>query len=313
MRSKLSMLVLLVAALPAAAQSSGPAESARTLGGYRFIPSSTVEDPFINTSFQNFTGLAYANNVDLHVITVPTDPPTDIFSVRGDFLFVTADFDYQLKVHRRAALTIGGSGASRVGTTGTALLSQGVTALTEIRLGALVELWHNDKLMLTGSVQGDYLSGLFIDFLGFTKDIIEGDYRSAALVRDSDGFSFDAGLRAAWAVNHWSGITAIGQIGGTNIDPYDDELRWRVAANGSVDFGQRGNAPVGLSLSVDYDELTAATITAEYVVGAGVGVHYTGREDLNLALELGWSRAPSRESDVVVYPMKFGLSIRYFF
>jgi hypothetical protein len=134
------------------------------------------------------------------------------------------------------------------------------TALTHIELGALAELWHNDRIMLAGAVEGGFSNGLIVDFVWFAGDIIDGDYRSASLVRQSDGASFGAGLRAASAVSGWGGITAIGQIGGTTIDPYKDELRWRLAANGSVDFGQRGNAPVRLSLSVDYDELTAQTL-----------------------------------------------------
>jgi len=311
MKRKMTMLVLI--ATLAAAPAWGQAEDGRTLGGYRFIPSTSVQDPFINTQFRSFTGMAWANDIKIHSIYIDTDPPTEIFSVRGDFLFVVAEFKYQLKVHPRIALAVGGGGASRVGTTGTALLSQGVTAATDINLTGLVKIWDNDKVMLSGALYYEYYSGLLLDFVGFAEDIAEGDYLGASLVNELIGSSYDAGLRAAWAVGSWGGVTAVGQLGGTTIDTYEDELRWRVAAGGSVDFGQRGNAPVGLSLEFEYDELGAQLVNGEYSAGIGVGVFYTGREDLNLGVELGGSYIPIRDSDIIVRPMGFGMSIHYFF
>ena len=65
--------------LPATAD----ADKGRTLGGYRFIPSSLVEDPFITTHFRNSTGLAFASSVKTPVLIIDSTPPDTLLSFKG--------------------------------------------------------------------------------------------------------------------------------------------------------------------------------------------------------------------------------------
>lgn len=288
-------------------------ESGRSLGGYRFIPVSNVEEPFVTTRFDNFTGLAWASGLEFPLLVIDTDPPDTLLSLGGNFLFVLARFDYRHAVHPRISLVISGSGASRVGTSASALLSQGVTVLTTGRLGAVVEMWRYDRAVVSAALGTTYSDGLIIDFVQFVEDVIDGDYQNAAIVKDASGFSVDGSLRGAWAVNRWAGILAAAGIGYSDVKGLSENLRWRAAVSGTVDFGQRGNAPLGLSLSLDADRLRPQPIQSEYALGIGIGIYYTGREDLNLGLELKGSRLPLENWDKTAYPLSFGATLSYYF
>jgi len=289
------------------------AETGRTLGDYRFIPVTKIEDPFITTHFRSFTGISFASDVNFPIIVIPDNPPDTLLALSGDFLFVVANFDYQHAVHPRVAIHIMGGGASRVGINSEALLSQGVTALTSFQVGAAVELWRNNRVLLTGAVDVGFAEGVVIDFVQYVQDILIGDYLNASIVKEESGGTADASLRAAWALNQWAGILALGQVGYADIGSLSDDTRWRFAANGSVDFGQRGDYPIGVQLSFDVDRLRPQTADVTTAVGIGFGVYYTGREDLNLGLEMEWSRWPLQGWDTVAYPMSYGLALRYYF
>jgi hypothetical protein len=307
------LLVLCVAIAVSARPTVSKAEKGRTLGDYRFIPVSKIEAPFITTHFRNFTGIAFASDVNFPIIVIPDNPPDTLLALNGDFLFVVANFEYQHAVHPRVALHLAAGGASRVGISSEALLSQGVTALTSGQLGAVVELWRNESVLLSAAADLGYVNGLVIDFIQFAKDIIDGNTRNASLVREDNGARGDAGLRVAWAWNQWSGLTGVGQVGFADLGSLSDEVLWRFAASGSADFGQRGNAPVGVQLSLDVDHLKPQTADVKTAIGVGVGVYYTGREDLNLGLEIDWTRWPLQDWDTVVYPVALGMALRYFF
>ena len=300
---------LLIAAMPWAVA----AETGRTLGDYRFVPVSNIDGPFITTRFSNFTGLAWAGGLNLPLLVIETDPPDTLLALNGNFLFIVAEFRYQHAVHPRVAIALSASGVSRVGTSGQALLSQGVTVLKVIDLGGAVELWRNDRVLLSAVLNVGYVDGLVIDFVKFAEDVIEGNIENAAIINTVDGGTVDGGINAAWALNHWAGITGVAHVGSADVEGLSGELRWRLAAAGTVDFGQRGNAPVGVGLSFDVDHLKPSTVETGTAVGVGLGVHYTGRDDLNLGLELRWSRLPLQGWDTTAYPVSFGLALSYYF
>ena len=70
---------------------------------------------------------------------------------------------------------------------------------------------------------------------------------------------------------------------------------------------------MGLALAFDADRLKPGTMGTTTSVGFGLGVYYTGREDLNLGIEIRGSRLPLQNWDTVAYPMSYGLSMFYFF
>jgi hypothetical protein len=305
---------LVAAALLIAVFSSlAAAETGRTLGGYRFVASAAVDDPFIVSRFDSYTGISWASNLSFPLVIIDSEPPDTLASLNGNYLFVVADFNYQNAVHPRVAVRLAGSGVSRIGTSASALLSQGVTALIVIQAGVMVELWRNDKVLLSGFVDGGYVDGMIIDFVQFAEKVVDGDYENASVVITGDGGSVAGGLRTAWAFNQWAGLVGEGDIGYSNAEQLTDEFKWRLAAAGTVDFGQRGNAPVGLALNLEFDRLRPKGFNGEVEASLGLGVYYTGRDDLNLGLEFRKSRLPMKDWDEVSYPASLGLVFSYFF
>ena len=306
-------LVVCVMFLSLISPGTARAETGRTLGGYRFIPSPVVEDPFITTHFRSFTGLMIALDVTFPILVIDDVPPDTLLALNGNFVFVVADFEYQHAVHPRVALFIEGQGASRVGTTGQALLSQGVTVITGGRAGAVVELWRGDNILLSGSAAGGYATTFLVDFVGFAEDVLAGNIENASIIGGIEGGTIDGGLIGAWAVNEWSGINAVGQIGYYGGQFKTVDTRWRLAASGSVDFGQRGGTPVGLQLSFDVDRLVPQVTGNDPAFSIAGGVYYTGRDDFTLGLDVRWTKLPLEDWDFDLAPISFGIALRYYF
>jgi hypothetical protein len=307
--------MLLLTMLPIAETAASEEYGGRTLNGYRFMPSPMVEAPFVTTHFRNYTGLSLALDVNFPLLIIEDVPPDTLLALNGNFVFVVADFDYQYAVHPRIALFASAQGASRVGTTGQALLSQGVTVLTGGRGGALVELWRGNSVVLSGTAAGGYARTFLIDFAGFAEDILAGNIYNASIVRNVEGGTFDVGLNCAWAINEWSGVHALGQFGyfGGQFQDVSDDTRWRVAANGSVDLGQNGGSPVGLQLGFELNRLQPQSTDGGAAFSLGGGVYYTGRDDFNLGLDMRWMNIPLENWDFDLKPFSFGIALHYYF
>lgn len=283
------------------------------LGGYRFLPASQIPDPFITTHFRSSTGLAWASNVDIPVIVLEGTPPDTLLSFEGNFLFITADAEYQHAVNEKVAIRAVGAGASRVGTSGEALISQGVTAAFGGGVGVTAEMWHSDAMLLSGSADLDIGQNLVIDILQFAEDVINKGIGKASILRKHTGVSVNAGLRYAWAINEWSGLTAVGSAGVTSLESRNSHFLWRLGGAYSLDFGQRGGKPIGFLVHLEADQLSQGVLRAGTIIGTGLGVYYTGHEDFNIGFEYNLSRMPLQNWDITVYPSAFTLALRYYF
>jgi len=285
----------------------------RTLGGYRFIPAARISDPFITTHFGNTVGVSVASDINVPVVLLDTTPPDTLFSLQGNLLFVRAVFGFQYAFNPIVTARIRAAGASRVGTSGEAMLSQGVSVLTDFGLGTTIKLWEREDILVSGTADVGSGAGLLVDLVQFAEEVIENGPENASVVRTVDGVLLDAGLSAAWAINHYSGVTATGLLGYHSMETRREDLAWRLATSGSVDFGQNDKAPVGLLLFLDWDNLTVRSAAAGTAFSLGGGVFYTGREDLNLGLEITWSRFTQVTRDVKINPISFDLVLKYFF
>jgi hypothetical protein len=200
-----------------------------------------------------------------------------------------------------------------VGTSGEALLAQGVSALMDVGLGTTVELWRNRRVLLSGLVDLNFGNALFIDLVKFAEDVVEVGPEDASILTTDNGATASGGLGAAWAPNGWSGITVIGQVGYSKIETREDDILWRLAGSGSIDFGQNDKTPVGLLLTFDVDRLRPKSVAGGTAVGIGFGIFYTGHEDLNLGIEGEWSHFPQLARDITINPVSYDLVLRYYF
>ena len=293
--------------------SSSTAQEGRVLGGYRFIPSTTIADPFITTHFRNATGLASTANVDIPLLIFEGPPPDTLLSIEGDFLFISAEAEYSQVVHPKVLVRLAGTGASRVGTSGQSLVSQGVTASFGGGAGTKIELWRSDTMLLSGAADLGFGQNLLIDLLQYAEDVIDNGIEDASILRKETGVILSAGLCYAWALNHWSGITVTGDLGYTNLEGRNQDALWRVGGTYGMDFGQKEKKPIGLLLHLEADRMSQRILQAGTIVDGGLGVYFTGREDFNIGLEYQISRVPLQNWDIVVYPSSFVLALRYYF
>jgi hypothetical protein len=289
------------------------AEEGRVLGGYRFIPTSGLVDPFITQHFRNAIGVSFASDVDVPLIIIEDTPPDTLLSLQGSLMFILVELEYQHVVHRRVALNVLMRGASRVGTSASSLIAQGISATLGWSVGTTVELWHNDSVLLSGIANLDVSRVLLIDLVQFAEDVVAGNTENASLLVTTTGGTFDVGLSAAWAVNPWSGVVGVARAGYADTDQVNTDLVWRLAGAYSMDFGQRGQAPIGLLAKVEADRLNQQVATNNATFSVGVGVFYTGREDINIGAELDWSQLPLINRDIVINPFSINFVLRYFF
>jgi hypothetical protein len=180
-------------------------------------------------------------------------------------------------------------------------------------LGTTIELWRDERVLFSGLVDVGFGNVLLVDLVKFAEDIIAVGPENASILTTDQGASVNAGVAAAWALNHFSGVTVLGELGYSDLKTRTEDLLWRIGGTGSIDFGQRDGAPVGLLVAVDIDHMKAQAARLGTAGTIGLGAFYTGREDLNIGVEAAWSRLPLETRDVTVNPMSFALVLRYFF
>jgi hypothetical protein len=285
----------------------------RQLGGYLFLPSTRVGDPFVTTHFRNSTGLGLAMNVELPLLIIESEAGNDtLLSLNGNTLFVLLDFEYHYAATKRVAFRFAGTGASRVGTGAEAILTQGVTAQAGFNAGTTFLLWNNDRVAVSGVADLNIGNVLRIDLVRFLEDLADFGPRAASLVQQDDGAVMGAGVCAAWALSSWAGIHGSLE-GGYRNTLRSSEGGVTLDVAGSMDFAQRGGTPLGMIFRFDLDTLRIAGDNVGTTLGAGIELLYTGREEFLLGIDLGWQRTPLTEPKVTLNGTQFALTARYYF
>lgn len=128
------------------AQSEAEQTCHRCLNGFRFIPSSVVDEPFATTFFQNSTGGGTAANFTVPVRNLAGDTVT---SLKGNVGFLLVDFDYQQAIARWLALRVSAGGIGRLGTSIPSLVATGVSAAFGAAFGATVPVWTRSNFLVS--------------------------------------------------------------------------------------------------------------------------------------------------------------------
>ena len=200
-------------AAQSAAQSSPPCH--RCLNGFRFVPSSVVDEPFTNTSFQNGTGGGMALDLKVPVRSLAGDT---VNTLTGNIGFFLLDFEYQKSITKWLALRAGVSGIGRLGTSLEALVASGLSAAFGGSIGATVPIWTKPNFLI--SAVGDLRNNKQwqVDPYTFAKDIADSGYTpgaKAVLLASESVNRWSVGLRGAWAIKPWVGLSGVLEPGGT--------------------------------------------------------------------------------------------------
>ena len=285
------------------------AETGRTLGGYTYIPSPTVDTPFITHHFTNTVGFATGNVPERPVLIIDTTPPDTLYSLGGSVLFVVVGLNYQHVLTDRLALFAEGAGASRIGTSGSSLLSQGVTAVTAFELGILGELWRRERVLLSGEAGVGWGSTILISIAQMLEDL--STTGTGSLFNQAQGSTIRAALIGAWTLNHWSGLVARAGAGYSFVEELAENVLWDLSLSWNGDLAQRGDTPVGFTAFADANHNLVTTSETGTSYAFGGGIFYTGRPDAAIGMEMEARRIPLPDDDF--WATAVAVTIRYFF
>lgn len=282
------------------------------LGPHRFIPNPITRDPFPRTYVRNSLGIGTATDLTI-IPKFEISPGDTIGGITGDLLFVLLDFEYQQRIKDWMGFWAQVNISGRLGDGVGALLAEGVTLSTGFEIGWLFRLLESDRIALsvTAQVSNNNVTG--INLLGFLQGVI--DSTNVPLVKKTPIVRGGGGLRFAWVLNPWLGLTATTEIeyGETTDRTKGNSTSGNLSLAASVDFAPLINAPVGVVLAVE--EQFSPDLTLEDVKDSRLGflrVAYSGRRDFIIALDFTAANVPlSSGTSVTVASTK--ISMRYYF
>ena len=291
MRSHLIVTALGLLALSATAEAQSDSTCHRCLDGFRFIPSSVVDDPFATTFFQNSTGGGSATNFKVPVRNLSGDTLT---TLSGNVGFLLVDFEYQQAVAKWLALRLSAGGIGRLGTSIPSLVASGVSAAFGAAFGATVPIVTRSNFIV--SAVADYRSNTQydVDPFGFARQVADSAYdpesKSGALLSSYPVNRWSVGVRGAWALAPWIGVSGELEPGGAHQNSENKSLTTYGALVG-FDFEKRNRVPIGLTLG--YRGQSGSGKTGNIAGGYSttqVGVYYTGQRAFQVGSDIFWSK-----------------------
>ena len=282
----------------ATAHAQTPADSAsaqpschRCLDGFRFMPSSVINDVFASTHFQNATGAGMAVNLNVPVRNVEGET---LGTLNGDIGFFLLDFEYQYSVAPWLALHAGIAGIGRIGTSVEALVASGVSAAFGGSFGAIVPFWRRPTFQVSAVGDVRRNTAYDVDPFGFAQQVADSGYSPDAkyvLLASEKVNRWSLGLRAAWAIAPWVGVVGVIEPGGAHGSTSGNGSLTTVGTSVGFDFAKRSRVPVGVSLAYRNQAGSSKTgnISGGYRSGE-IGVFYTGRSEFTIGGDLFWSR-----------------------
>ncbi len=310
-----TVTALLTVAPPIAGQGR---PNRRTLGGHSFITSSNVGDPFMGTYIRTTTGAGRALDMQVPVYDLDGD---QIGTLSGNIAFLQLGLAYQQQIVRWLALRASFTGSARVGTNHVALLAEGASAVYGGTFGASFRLVEKDKFLLSALAETRSNSLYAISPLQFVYDVIDGGTidSTTGLLAKGDNWRLIGGLRTAYAFAPWIGITGIVEYGPATRF-FEDESgerntsQFSLGGTVSVDLNPGTNVPIGFVGSLLYQsENDRGDDIAGRQTLFGLGVFYTGRDDLSLGLETSFQRFDQRDFENRVNAGTVRLVLRYDF
>jgi len=311
----LASLTLAVVAPSAAGQERS---NARTLNGHSFLVSSTVGDPFLGTHIRTLTGGGRALGLEVPVYNLDGD---QIATLSGNIAFFQLGLTYQQQLAKWVALRVNVSGSARLGTNHVALLAEGATAVYGGSIGAAFRLVEKRQFYFSALAEARSNSLYAISPLSFAQGIIEsgGVDSTTQLLGKGDNWRLIGGLRAAYAFAPWIGLTGLVEFGPAARFFEDDEgerdtRQFSAGGVASIDLRPGTGVPIGLAGSAMYqsendrgDDLVGRQVVF------GLGVFFTGRQDLSLGVETNYQRFDQRGVDAKINASQIKLILRYDF
>ena len=321
--ARAGLCLLLITVRPAFGQAPDsahvPASGGRTLGGHTFIPLSAVPLPFPTTHFALSAGAAAAFSVTDPVI-VDVGGQVDTIVAAGDLVFAAVDVAYQQRIGTRFAVRVALSGTARYGTNARLLVAEGVSGLSTQAIGGMMVVRRKPNHMLTATLDyrrgflsevtpgdfADYVAEWGIDSVQHWADHLWVERKNSRLV---------GGLRGAWVVKPWLGLSGMFEAGPANLYESGGKIATSFGAGASMDFhALKPGIPVAVGLGVGRvrppsraDDLFGLATTFNWAVS------YSVRPEVAIGVDIQHSRAELVNSSDHISTMSARLALRYDF
>jgi hypothetical protein len=272
----------------------------RCLSGFRFLPSSIVGDPFATTYFQNSTGGGMALDLDVPVHDLDGNVTG---SLTGNIGFLLVSFDYQKSIAPWLALNASVNGIGRIGTSVESVVATGVSAAFGGTFGATVPLVRRESFLVSAMGEIRRNSAYEVDPYSFVRGVADSGYTDetkSLLLESNKGNRYLLGLRGAWGLAPWVGLSAQFDVGQVDLPVEGMESVTGFALQAGFDFAKRSRIPVASSLA--FRGLTGPGKSGDATVGGyqvtELGIFYSGRTAFTIGGEFLWSKLGIRAEDV---------------
>ena len=160
--------------------------------------------------------------------------------------------------------------------------------------GATVPVFKRPNLLVSAVADFRSNTQFDVDPFGFGEEVADSTYDpesdSGALLSSYPVNRWSLGVRAAWGIAPWVGLSGEFEPGGARVDSENKSLTTYGALVG-FDFAKRGEVPIGLTLG--YRGQSGSGKTGNIAGGyqtVQVGTYYTGRPNFQLGADFFFSR-----------------------
>jgi len=289
-------------------------ENGNVLNGHRFIPSSRIKSPFINTYLQTSMGAGKTSRLDFPVII----NGQEYRLLTGDLAFSYLGFAYQQAVKDWIAFSANINVYGRIGTDVGTIFYQGINFDIGYELGWLLKLYKNRNMMLSGTLKLSNNSFTFININGFVQGVIDSGKITPGnkIVENTPTTNAGAGLAYAYTINKMFGITAEAFVSyGESAERFsEDEWTFNYRVLADADLNPDYSVPLGFGLS--YLGVARGKNSANLLGDPHnilFQINYTGKNDLDLGLVFNYQWFKDSSIDQSINFTNVYLDIKYYF
>ena len=289
-------------------------ESGNSLNGHRFISSSKIKSPFINTYLLTSIGAGKTGRLDFPIII----NEQELTTLTGDLAFTYFGFEYQHAVKDWIAFSLRLNAVGRLGTDAGAVLYQGVDLDISYQLGWLLKLYKSKDMMLSGTIKVSNNSFTLIDINGFIQGIVDSGKITPEnkLVKNTPTTNAGAGLAYAYTINRMFGITAEANfIYGESAERFsEDEWIFNYGIFADADLNPDYSVPLGFGLSY-FGSRRGKNTSSLFGDPNNIlfQINYTGKSDLDLGLVFNYQWYKDASIDQTINFTNIYMDIKYYF
>jgi hypothetical protein len=285
------------------------------LGNTTFLSNTLIKNPFINTRIRNTLGFGQTLNLQtpLNKILGETVP-----GLTGELYYARLNFEYQYAVRDWMAVWGEIQINGRLGSDMQTLLTQGVNALTGFQLGWLFRLWQTERHILSLSADVNKSSAAIIDIYNFLKEAIEegGIDEQNKIISDTPIITTALGLRYAYAISDMFGLAAIGRVSYGESLRREESAKFYHSLGFTLHIDLKNTEDIPLGFVTGYRHSAAPEGGDDSFSDAQAvlfNISYTGRDDLNIGLDIQYQQLPMMGYDDRVEFLTGQISITYYF